>query len=1238
MEVLPSLLSRHAFQRFPIKEGYFENRRVFQAAEASPEAASVDLPSDPKEIQTPSEMAEYLENKMDELGTLEARKKYFQDLAASEVQHVSKVLGPDELRNTFVIAGLSEIKIDKDEIHQLVSEQSTKNVSIIRSLIMNESGGHLFAVSPKEALGLAQMMPSNYADRWEFNPFVPETAVQYAVEYLKEAEKDFLASELNQANHLLATIASYNAGVSRVKEAIENAQKKGDISGFRKHLSKETQEFIKGVLTFSDVSLENMELSEEEKNVMQDARGYSGDMLEKIKAWWRGLEDIPVPAWMDPENYHQQWPLRENSKKTKEYLKKRSEAGKLEKLKSKMDVEEVRGETKSELEQAREAFEQQEKVKSTVEMSWHNAYMNYRDSLLPEKRSEWVGGKDPHPEYFAGNPDEQSVWFDTDGSLNHGVLTSVLDEIIPPKGSIVIDLNGTKQFIPGTALLRMLYLSNEEAKDGKILEAEGIQKGFTHETALGWVEGLEKYIYDQEKKNGIQANTRSAMEEANIDLNKLSNGLGDFGSGLVEKLIDGDATDKAEVAVFAFALWKLYKSSADSVKNLMWGGLGLYVFDKVQAEHTDLFGGQRILDMIAGGQIADIRETPLAAFLHSEKKTSDMEKKAGLVMLEVPIDCLLDWAGNVEAAPEPDLFADSERPKALYYDTMPGMLKANFHQLFPEYKTQNDFQAAETMWQVFEAFLLSSAKKANAFDNNIEVTRAQGLDYLRAKYTGDKISGEFEQYRDHIGRLHTQYATKSPTFSRVLEHEITRREIQKTIAENQTLLEKVISFGKEQWINWVPLLEGTWDWSLEQLGLAMTWLEDTGFPKSEEFIRKLAATGWRISKDGYNRVEGAVTGFFGKEEVQVTLQKIGKGAKWAIIAPFKLGAWTIETVQEKIPDALEKVGHVTAWAGGMFEGAFDLGERGNELISISSGEDILAVLRDSGMANDVMASFGLIRENDLKNLCDAIFDQKGSWMKKILQQKIIRESALQRDWPLAENPEKTGKIQIEDANNMKLPRKLIPQFFFLNIPGLGALQWTADKGTAGVQGLFDGLKMVGKVASLGRNFAEGPLWSGIEAVSPDTSPNIQSIEAMSYIENLIDEKFDSASDEDPISVWRAKHVNQLLIQVLEQFSGPQSETSTVQEQFTARLVREKPSWVLNGLGKSPSKQKVKNKIQDALQEIDSDDILGRDEDLSDKLDDLGLMPSGGEEDENGSGSNGGGRGWLRKTLDWLRRG
>jgi soluble lytic murein transglycosylase-like protein len=98
-----------------------------------------------------------------------------------------------------------------EDLIQQNAERHGVSADLVRAVIQAESGFNRYAVSPKGAMGLMQLMPATARDLGVRDPFLPSENIRGGVAYLAG-----LLSRFNQdVEHALA---AYNAGAARVDQ------------------------------------------------------------------------------------------------------------------------------------------------------------------------------------------------------------------------------------------------------------------------------------------------------------------------------------------------------------------------------------------------------------------------------------------------------------------------------------------------------------------------------------------------------------------------------------------------------------------------------------------------------------------------------------------------------------------------------------------------------------------------------------------------------------------------------------------------------------------------------------------------------------------------------------------------------------------------------------------------------------------------------------------------------------
>lgn len=112
---------------------------------------------------------------------------------------------------TYGLYGNSQLKTEYDNLIRNIAQKYRVEHTLIHSIIRAESNYDRFAVSPKGALGLMQLMPTTAIQYGVRNVFDPQDNIEGGVKYLKDLIKLY-----NGKTDLV--LAAYNAGQEAVKK------------------------------------------------------------------------------------------------------------------------------------------------------------------------------------------------------------------------------------------------------------------------------------------------------------------------------------------------------------------------------------------------------------------------------------------------------------------------------------------------------------------------------------------------------------------------------------------------------------------------------------------------------------------------------------------------------------------------------------------------------------------------------------------------------------------------------------------------------------------------------------------------------------------------------------------------------------------------------------------------------------------------------------------------------------
>jgi soluble lytic murein transglycosylase-like protein len=131
--------------------------------------------------------------------------------AASATSESTKRVDGSTLLRTSGVPAVARGVTAYDDLIRQNAERHGVSADLVRAVIQAESGFNRYAVSPKGAMGLMQLMPATARDLGVRDPFLPSENIRGGVAYLAG-----LLSRFNQdVEHALA---AYNAGPARVDQ------------------------------------------------------------------------------------------------------------------------------------------------------------------------------------------------------------------------------------------------------------------------------------------------------------------------------------------------------------------------------------------------------------------------------------------------------------------------------------------------------------------------------------------------------------------------------------------------------------------------------------------------------------------------------------------------------------------------------------------------------------------------------------------------------------------------------------------------------------------------------------------------------------------------------------------------------------------------------------------------------------------------------------------------------------
>lgn len=138
---------------------------------------------------------------------------------------------------------------------QELQQQSFNQPAAVVSSLWNkveqqESGGKQSAVSPKGAVGVAQVMPTTAPEAAQLAG-LPWDEKRYREDatYNRQLGQAYLKKQIETFGDPAKALAAYNAGPGATQEAVRKAQQAGKPDQWLSYLPKETRDYVKAILT-----------------------------------------------------------------------------------------------------------------------------------------------------------------------------------------------------------------------------------------------------------------------------------------------------------------------------------------------------------------------------------------------------------------------------------------------------------------------------------------------------------------------------------------------------------------------------------------------------------------------------------------------------------------------------------------------------------------------------------------------------------------------------------------------------------------------------------------------------------------------------------------------------------------------------------------------------------------------------------------------------------------------------
>src|SRR6185295_10319807 len=256
----------------------------------------------------------------------------------------------------------------------------------------------------------------------------------------------------------------------------------------------------------------------------------------------------------------------------------------------------------------------------------------------------------------------------------------------------------------------------------------------------------------------------------------------------------------------------------------------------------------------------------------------------------------------------------------------------------------------------------------------------------------------YELYRDQIPTLlQNQFTKNPPRLGDLINAEVTLYDIWEAKRKNTPIEKILIDMGYGLYAQLLPYVIDVKDWSINEMLSLMAKLKEVWAPELITMLKDAGYTISKFTKDMWHRGVYKLEVLLGK--TRVTIERTKKAGIAVLKFVWDVGEWMVETAEDAISES----------------------EAGNELVKISTSDDMLRVFSELGITDQIRQAYGLVRPEDLKNFCNLVLQKDGgNWFPTILDQNLTK-NAKEREWPLphANQPGaagNTGKIHLEKGN------------------------------------------------------------------------------------------------------------------------------------------------------------------------------------------------------------------------------